>query len=263
MSRTWIKIYCKPWCEGSLRKETPLLRSVWADIMAFVGDSKHADEGELKVAGEVGYTDKQLAGMFTITESEWVEQKARLVETARIALFGENCIRVVNWKKYQPEFWRTRLKKRRAETLLSEEDVSEEESAEEKEKEIEIGEERGEIGEREGEGEGGRRRRRTASRSPSGISFDFKKKSWVGITPEQETFWAGVYPGVNIKAELLKMAAWLDANADKAPASRFGAFINRWLKSEQNKAASRRPQGPWDNRPGWMKKAQERKGEPE
>jgi len=256
MSRSWIKVYCEKWCEGSIRKESPLLRAAWIDLLAFVGWGKYSDAGELKIAGEVGFTDKQISQMLVMPEADWAIQKARLIETTRIELFGENCIRIVAWAKYQALFWRANKEKygKISKSLIQNENgliSTEKEIRDRDREEIEI------------EKEGRVRRRRSASRSPSGINFNYEKRAWEGVSPEQEAFWAKVYSGVNIKDELLRMAAWLDSNRDKAPVSRFGAFINRWLKGEQNKASSKRIQGPWDNRPAWMKKAQGKKGEHE
>jgi len=255
MSREWIKIHCEQWCEGSLRRETPALRSAWVDLLAFVGGGKYSDDGELKISGEVGFTDKQISLMLTMPEPEWVAQKARLVETTRIEVFGENCIRIVAWAKYQAQFWRARVNKEKY-GKISKSLINNEKGLIYTEKEIRDRDREGD--EREIESGGRGRRRRSASRSPAVVKFNFKSRAWEGITQEQEDFWGKVYPGVNVKTELLRMTAWLDANQDKAPVSRFGAFINRWLKGEQNKAASKRGQGPWDNRPAWMKKVQDK-----
>ena len=55
--------------------------------------------------------------------------------------------------------------------------------------------------------------------------------------------WADAYPGVDVRAELLRMRVWLDANPAKRPASSVGAFAVRWLGRAQNDAASRASRG--------------------
>ena len=65
----------------------------------------------------------------------------------------------------------------------------------------------------------------------------------VGITTMQVAQWSDAYPGVDVRAELLRMRAWLDANPAKRPASSVASFAIRWLGRAQNDAASRASRG--------------------
>lgn len=65
----------------------------------------------------------------------------------------------------------------------------------------------------------------------------------VGITTMQVDQWSDAYPAVDVRAELLRMRAWLDANPSKRPASSVASFAIRWLGRAQNDAASRASRG--------------------
>ena len=65
------------------------------------------------------------------------------------------------------------------------------------------------------------------------ISFDGTK--FQDLTDEQVSVWSGAYPAVKVPAEILKAAAWLDANpANKK--SDYKRFLNGWLSRAQDKA---------------------------
>lgn len=62
---------------------------------------------------------------------------------------------------------------------------------------------------------------------------------WVGVTEEQMNAWRDANPGIDIDAELKKMAAWIVSNPMMAPKSQLGRFVNSWLAREQNRLAIR------------------------
>lgn len=65
------------------------------------------------------------------------------------------------------------------------------------------------------------------------ISFDGIK--FQDLTDEQVSIWTGAYPAVKVPAEILKAAAWIDANpANKK--SDYKRFLNGWLSRAQDKA---------------------------
>ena len=65
------------------------------------------------------------------------------------------------------------------------------------------------------------------------ISFD--GSSFQDLTDEQAAVWSGAYPAIKVPAEILKAAAWLDANpANKK--SDYKRFLNGWLSRAQDKA---------------------------
>ena len=103
-SRTWIKIYCDQWLNGTIRGETPELRGIWVDLLVIAGSSKYGDSGEIKITELVGYFDKQLAHLLQIPHQKWVTYKKKLIETDRILVSENNIIAIKNWTKYQSEY---------------------------------------------------------------------------------------------------------------------------------------------------------------
>jgi hypothetical protein len=103
-SRTWIKIFCDKWLEGSIRQDTPEIRGTWIDVLALAGSGKYGDIGEIKVTSRIGLSDEQIAGIFNISAELWIKIKNRLIETKRIAVSPTNVITISNWAKYQSEY---------------------------------------------------------------------------------------------------------------------------------------------------------------
>jgi len=277
MSRTWIKIYCDRWMKGTLRNETPTLRGVWIDLLTLAGSGGFGYDGEIKISEGIGLMDEQICRMFHVDMDTWQAAKARLVETDRIKIGSGNTIAVVNWKKYQSEYQRQRRYRVKSVT-----------------KSYRIAGHQGPQGSLEGDNAGAKKcnslpesvtrtdldldvdleeevevvGERRASRSsapsaeatkePTGIVFNFTKKVWEGITEEQKKFWSDVYPAVNVVNALKRMAAYFDANPTKRR-THYGAFINRWLRRDQDKGGDVRGVRP-TARPDWMRRA---KGEKE
>jgi hypothetical protein len=68
---------------------------------------------------------------------------------------------------------------------------------------------------------------------------EFKNGKWLGLgTIEMEALKAA-YPAVSVDAELRNMSAWLLMNPNDAPTSNYGAFINTWLRRNQNQHSLR------------------------
>ena len=107
-SRTWIKVYCDKWLEGTLREESPDIRGVWIDLLVLAGGGHYGDTGEIKLTNGVGYTDEQIAQILCIKKSLWRNAKLRLVETERIKISPRGAISITNWSKYQSEYERQR-----------------------------------------------------------------------------------------------------------------------------------------------------------
>ena len=103
-SRTWIKVYCDKWLDGTLRDEPPEIRGVWIDLLVLAGAGRYGDSGEIKLSNSVGLTDDQIAGILIISLSLWHRAKKRFLETERITITGKGVITIVNWQKYQPEY---------------------------------------------------------------------------------------------------------------------------------------------------------------
>lgn len=105
MPRTWIRIYCDKWLEGTLREETLELRGAWSDLLAMAGSGKYSDTGQIKLTATLGYTDGQFADILGVPPEKWHELKSRLQQTDRILVEPDtNIITIINWHLYQPTF---------------------------------------------------------------------------------------------------------------------------------------------------------------
>lgn len=70
---------------------------------------------------------------------------------------------------------------------------------------------------------------------PSLPKIAFEEGQFQHVTDTQQATWAAAYPAVSVQAEVLKAAAWLDANpANKK--SDYKRFLNGWLSRAQDKA---------------------------
>ena len=110
-SRTWIKIYCDRWLNGSIREETPEVRGIWVDLLVLAGSGKYGDSGEIKITDRLGYFDKQLAELLQISVQKWVACKKKLIQTERVCVENNNIIVIKNWSKYQSEYERQRVQR--------------------------------------------------------------------------------------------------------------------------------------------------------
>ena len=115
-SRTWIKIFCDSWFEGSIRQESTLVRSVFTDLLALAG--RLGETGTISLPGGIfGYTDEQIAVILNITTEEWVEAKDHLSNHPengenRILVDERNRISIINWERYQSEYEKRRDRNR-------------------------------------------------------------------------------------------------------------------------------------------------------
>jgi DnaD/phage-associated family protein len=105
-SRTWIKIYCDKWLNGTIREESLEVRAVWVDLLVLAGSGKYGDSGEIKITDSIGLLDQQLADLLQISTRKWKIISKRLQETDRICITERNVIAIKNWAKYQSEYER-------------------------------------------------------------------------------------------------------------------------------------------------------------
>ena len=108
-SRTWIKIYCDKWLNGTIREETPEIRGIWVDLLVLAGSGKYGDSGEIKITDNVGFLDEQLADLLQISRQKWATIKKKLIETDRVIIKNNNIIAIKKWSKYQSEYDRQKV----------------------------------------------------------------------------------------------------------------------------------------------------------
>jgi len=107
-SRTWIKIYCDKWLEGSLREEPLAMRAVWIDLLTLAGSGKYGDSGHIGLTKNIGLSNADFVKIFNISIPTWSKIRLQLVATNRIKILHGNVIEIVNWSKYQSEYNRQR-----------------------------------------------------------------------------------------------------------------------------------------------------------
>ena len=165
-SRSWIKIFCTSWFEGSIRDESPLIRSIWVDLLALAGRTGYT--GVISLPGvNVGYTDEQLANIFRVSLSEWLSCKEKLSNHPdhmvgnRILVKPGNVIAIINWEQYQSEYSRQKDYRYSSNSKLHKHFSNSKLQAE---------------GDGEGDGEKTRRRRRKEDKTRD-IKFGFVSRS--------------------------------------------------------------------------------------
>ena len=77
--RTWFKLYCEKWLTGTIRKETPVVRSVFIDLLALAGAGEFGDVGIISLKNGVGITDLQFEKLLNISKKEWWKAKGHRV----------------------------------------------------------------------------------------------------------------------------------------------------------------------------------------
>jgi len=107
-ARTWIKIYCDKWLEGSIRKETPAVRCLFTDLLALCGSGEFSDLGQIKVRNGVGFSKKQLGIVLGLNAILLKKCLKRLQQSGRITIDSTNILTITNWKTYQSEYERTK-----------------------------------------------------------------------------------------------------------------------------------------------------------
>ena len=157
-SRTWVKIYCDKWLEGTISEESIQLRGIWVTLLALAGNGKYGDSGEIKALEGVGFNDKQLAAMLKVSVNLWVAAKKQLIKTDRIIeqlpksdakkegqLQKEGgkkagqlplVIAIANWNKYQSEYERTSKYRTKSTTNATTDDTGGEDRGENRENNI-------------------------------------------------------------------------------------------------------------------------------
>lgn len=107
-NRTWIKLFCDNWFDGSIRRESLLVRSLFTDILVLAG--RLGTTGVISLPGGVcGYSDEQFAKILNISVKDWKGAKDRLSnhpdpKENRIEVNSENVITVLKWDIYQSEY---------------------------------------------------------------------------------------------------------------------------------------------------------------
>ena len=102
----WIKLWTEEWLDGSIREQlTPEERSVWADLLALAGRSRHP--GLIQAGNDTPYSCSYLASRFVISEELLERTLGKCEMQGRIKQDGKG-ITIVNWEKYQAKYAESR-----------------------------------------------------------------------------------------------------------------------------------------------------------
>lgn len=77
------------------------------------------------------------------------------------------------------------------------------------------------------------------TRAPAKVTFDWQTGAFTGLADEHFDRWRKAFPAVDVRASVLRAAAWLAAN----PANRksnYLRFLTNWLTREQDRAPPQR-----------------------
>lgn len=67
----------------------------------------------------------------------------------------------------------------------------------------------------------------------------FKAGSFTGLGDIEIAALEAAYPAVNVRSEIKRAAAWIVMHPKDAPASNFGAYLNTWMRREQDRSSIR------------------------
>ncbi len=215
--RTWIKIYTDKWLRGSIRAEDTNIRAVFIDLLALAGDSAYGNDGEIKLAEGVGFTDETIAGILNVTPQSWLSAKELLSNhnipsenRIKISpLTAGFSIKIINWDKYQSEYGRQKEYRKKVTKRVTKKVTDKVQKS-------------------------------PISISPSlSILFNKETKAFINITEEDKKLWSEAYPACNIDLELKRMATWIVANPAKGKKSNYKRFINSWLSRSQDSGGTK------------------------
>ncbi len=257
--RTWVKIYTDRWLRGSIRKEPLEVRAVFVDLLALAGDSAYGDNGEIKLAESVGFTDEVISGILNVPLDVWKKVRKALTsgEERRIEITPITqgySIKIVNWMKYQSEYHRqktyrgTKKDNPKLQPKLQDKLQGKLQKKLHGERDIE--------GERERDLEKDRKKKnivcpepkKTADSGPPSapskttknprISLNFSTHQWENINKKDIAGWTEAYPAVDVPLTLRQIAEYFISNPQKKK-SNWRRTITNWMKREQDRGGNK------------------------
>lgn len=102
---------------------------------------------------------------------------------------------------------------------------------------------RGSIGEAPGKHPGSTREPRNRNKERNkerngSIAWSDEARAFIGIQAEHQEKWSKAYPAIDLKREIARAEAWVDANP-KNKKSNWPRFLNAWMKRAQDRAPAR------------------------
>lgn len=253
MRRNWIKLWVEQTLRGTLKKEFKYdERWSWPAILLVCGDGPFSPY--IAVTETMGYTDEQLADMIDMPLDVFLVCKKKMIKFEKIKVLNNNIIKIINWKKYQPEYdrqkeyrlngkWIYDEKQKKLIFIKLQDGVTDESTNESDDLEGE--------GDREEEIEKKKEKKKVSKpktyddllpywKKREEVHFNLYEKEWVNMRPEYTDVLKEAFPALDIDQQLKKMKGWLTSNPAKAKSKRdWKKFIYNWLSSEKPERQSK------------------------
>ncbi|MFH1625606.1 MAG: phage replisome organizer N-terminal domain-containing protein [Pseudomonadota bacterium] len=218
----------------------------WPGILLVCGDGPYSPF--IAVTETMGYTDAQLADMIDMPLEVFLICKKKMIKHSKIEVLNNNIIKIINWKKYQPEYERQKEYRLNGKWIYDEEnkrltfiklqDGVTDESTNESDDLDGDGDRDIEVEEEE---------RKEKAQNPktydsllplwkkkNEVHFDMNLEKWIGITETYINALKEAFPALDIDFQLKKMKGWLLSNPKKAKSKRdWKKFIYNWLSNEK------------------------------
>lgn len=95
-----------------------------------------------------------------------------------------------------------------------------------------------------------------------GLSFDFEKWEYIGITEKDMTDWKTIYPEIDLNVEITKSIGWLKANPSKNNKTLWRKFLTGWLQRANESASNKKAFKAASGTPGVDRRTKDIDGNP-
>jgi len=251
----WIRIWTEETLRGTTFSELDVKeRGIWFSLLVMAGAS--ATPGIVELRKEVAYPLEFLAITINCPLEDLKSTLQKLQHYEKVKILEDGRIKIVNWDRYQTRY--QKYVKPKQETQSEDEDdvhIYEQKNdftymnansvshgLKVDKKEIRCRKDGDKIRRRlDKEGDNIiRTSEKSKSQKKYSITFNETTKRLEGITPEDIQHWQETFPDVNIKAEIKKAEAWLDANPQKRKKN-YKRFLVNWFSRQQDKTKSKNP----------------------
>lgn len=106
MKRTWVKLFCNQWLNGSARNDPLEVRALWVDLLAIAGE--FGGDGRVRITENIPFSDENIAKIMRVRLSIWRKVKLYLIENGRISVDNDGFLTIAKWTTYQSEYQRTK-----------------------------------------------------------------------------------------------------------------------------------------------------------
>jgi hypothetical protein len=117
VKRTWVKLFCNQWLNGSARHDPLEVRALWVDLLAIAGE--FGGDGRVRITENTPFSDENIAKMMKVKPSIWRKVKSYLIQNGRITVDIDGFLTITKWSTYQSEYQRTKTAPSRKSTTES------------------------------------------------------------------------------------------------------------------------------------------------